>query len=353
MEDRAMKRAILALFVGFFFVFFGFRCAFAQGYGLPWNYWYQQPSYTWGFQDPYYTWGYQQAYDPWGSYSWSNYWSPSYWYQQPSYTWGYQDPYYTWGYQQPYNLWGYQDPYYTWGYQQMYDPWGQTWAFNPWASSLSYYSPWGYSWGSPTTDVCGIPGTGLYGKPAIYLYPQEDTYISVELEIDGQLTRTIPSYDDGWYVLGTPDGDIFDMRDGYIQDMPYDYLFWEAETDLSTLELPDQGWVVARENLDAWFSENLPALGLNEKETTQFMEYWLERLSAHPYYDVRLLSSEFLAEHATLIITPQPDTLIRVIFFFRPLDEPIDDAQAPEPPVIDTPKREGFVVLEWGGILGN
>ena len=82
------------------------------------------------------------------------------------------------------------------------------------------------------------------------------------------------------------------------------------------------------------------------------MEYWLDRLTDHPYYEVKLLSSEFLAEHATLIITPQPDTLIRVIFFFRPLDEPMDAINALEPPVIDTPAREGFVVLEWGGILG-
>ena len=85
----------------------------------------------------------------------------------------------------------------------------------------------------------------------------------------------------------------------------------------------------------------------------QFTEYWLERLTAHPYYEIRLLSSEFLAEHATLIITPQPDTLIRVIFYFRPLDEPTDEANALEPPIIDTPKREGFVVLEWGGILAD
>jgi len=312
-----MKKVMFTLFVSFFFVFFGFHYAFGQGFSLPWNYWYQQPYNPWGYQQPYY--------NPWG-------------YQQP-----YYDP---WGYQQPYyNPWGYQQPYYNpWGYQQSY--------YDPWASSFSYYSPWSYSWGSPTVDVCGIPGTGLYGKPAIYLYPQEDTYISIELEIDGQLTQTIPFYDDGWYVLGTPNGDIFDMRDGYIQDNPYDYLFWEAETDLSKLELPDQGWIVSKGNLEGWFSANLPLLGLNEKEKAQFMEYWLERLSESAYYELKLLSSEFLAEHATLIITPQPDTLIRVIFFFRPLDEPMDEANALDPPVIDTPKREGFVVLEWGGILG-
>ena len=222
------------------------------------------------------------------------------------------------------------------------------------------YSPYWYGYQQPyypnmyqqpysSIDVCGIPGSGQYGKPAIYLYPQEDTYISVDLAIDGQLTQTIPSYDDGWYVLANPDGDIFDRRDGYIQDKPYDYLFWEAETDLSKLELSDQGWVVAKGDLEGWFSANLPLLGLNEKEKAQFMEYWLERLSKSAYYELKLLSSEFLAEHATLIITPQPDTLIRVIFFFNPLNEP----KTIESPVIETPEREGFVVLEWGGILAE
>ena len=110
-----------------------------------------------------------------------------------------------------------------------------------------------------------------------------------------------------------------------------------------------QGWIVAKGDLEGWFSANLPLLRLNEKEKAQFMEYWLERLSESAYYELKLLSSEFLAEHATLIITPQPDTLIRVIFTFKPLDE----LKAMEAPVIETPEREGFVVLEWGGILAE
>jgi len=352
MEDRKMKKVMFALFVSIFFVLFGLQYAFGQFASLPWNYWYQDPYYAFGYQDPYYNnFWYQQSYYPW------EYQQPyynNYWYQEPYYNFSYQQSYYPWGYQQSYNPWGYQQPYYNnFWYQEPYYNLAYQQSYYPWGYQQSYYSPWSYSWGTSTVDVCGIPGTGLYGKPAIYLYPQDDTYISIELEIDGQLTRTIPSYDEGWYVLGKPNGDIFDMRDGYIQDMPYDYLFWEAETDLSTLELPDEGWIVAKGNLETWFSENLPLLGLNEKEKVQFMEYWLEMLTANSYYEIKLLSSEFLAEHATLIITPQPDTLIRVIFYFRPLDEPMDEANALEPPVIDTPKREGFVVLEWGGILGN
>ena len=38
------------------------------------------------------------------------------------------------------------------------------------------------------------------------------------------------------------------------------------------------------------------------------MEYWLDRLQWRGYYELKLLSSSFLAEHAKLTITPSPDT---------------------------------------------
>ena len=230
---------------------------------------------------------YQQSYNP---YSYQQFYNP----------YGYQQSYNPYGFLQFYNPYGYQQFYNPYGYQQSYYPtpisgnypfyslglgynsdFGQLWSLNPWSSPFQYTSPWSYlgqnqllspPLESTSIDVCGIPGTGLYGKPAIYLYPKEDTYIWVELDIDGQLTQTIPSYDDGWYVLAKPDGDIFDRRDGYIQDKPYDYLFWEAETDLSELALQDQGWILAKENLEGWFSANLPLLGLNEKEKAQFID---------------------------------------------------------------------------------
>jgi len=182
-----------------------------------------------------------------------------------------------------------------------------------------------------------------YAKPAIYLYPQEDTHVSVELDIDGKITKTIPLYNDGWNVLASNDGTITDESQG----VQYDYLFWEAEANLSELEPSAEGWVVTREYTKEWFDENLPLFGLNEKEKEQFIEYWVDRLNESNYYEIRLLSIPFLEEHARLTITPTPDTLIRVIFLFTPSD----DYAILEAPVIETPPREGFVVLEWGGIL--
>ena len=48
-----------------------------------------------------------------------------------------------------------------------------------------------------------------------------------------------------------------------------------------------------------------------------------------------------------LDVNPKPDTEIRLIFYFKPLDEKID---LPEP-VFEKKERKGFTVVEWGGVI--
>ena len=43
-------------------------------------------------------------------------------------------------------------------------------------------------------------------KPVIYLYPEQETEVSVELDLNGKLTCTYPEYKDGWKVTAAPDG---------------------------------------------------------------------------------------------------------------------------------------------------
>ena len=46
-----------------------------------------------------------------------------------------------------------------------------------------------------------------------------------------------------------------------------------------------------------------------------------------------------------LEITPMPDTVIRVLMTFKGLEKPIDVKEQ----MINTPTRNGFTVVEWGG----
>lgn len=175
-------------------------------------------------------------------------------------------------------------------------------------------------------------------KPAIYLYPEQDSFINVKLDINGEIITDIPEYGEGWNVFATTNSLI---------DNNYDYLFYEAQ--LNKLELPDKGWIVPYSELYSWFDQNLIKLGLNDKEKSQFKEYWLSELPESSYYEIRLLNNEFLKQNMDLIVSPQPDTMIRVNFYFVPLNEQISLSE----PEIITPERKGFTVVEWGGILAN
>lgn len=175
-------------------------------------------------------------------------------------------------------------------------------------------------------------------KPAVYLYPIEDSIIKVKLEINGKLIQDIPEYNLGW--------EVFVTKAGIIENQ-YDYLFYEAK--LKKIDLPNNGWIVKYENLDSWFETNLIKLGLNQKEKDQFKDYWLKELPKSNYYQIKLLEDSFLKENMDLIVSPQPNTLIRLNFYFKPIKENID---LPEP-IIVTPQRNGFTVVEWGGMVDN
>lgn len=173
-------------------------------------------------------------------------------------------------------------------------------------------------------------------KPAVYLYPEKPTQVSVKVDANGYITKSIPEYGTGWNVKATPSGLI---------DGKFDYLFYEAS--LGQLDVPNEGWVVAAKDMDAWFDTNLPKLGLNKKEASQFKEYWNGRLTGRNYYEVTLLSDKFLTENLGLNINPRPDTVIRLDFHFKPVASKTDLKE----PTIVTPQRKGFTVVEWGGTV--
>lgn len=175
-------------------------------------------------------------------------------------------------------------------------------------------------------------------KPAVYLYPAKKSSVNVSLHINGTITKTIPPYKNGWSVTANPSGAI---------EGGYDYLFYEA--DLRTISLPKEGWIVAYSKLNRWFDINLAKLGLNEKEKKQFKEYWMQELPSAPYYKIQLLDKRFISDNMALTITPKPDAMLRLNFYFTPLKQ----IETIKEPMIRPFNRTGFTAVEWGGILNN
>ena len=193
------------------------------------------------------------------------------------------------------------------------------------------------------TCVLALTSCGVYeqqndAKPVIYLYPEEETQVSVKLDYDGTLTSTYPAYGDGWTVTARPDGTLTDPDTG----REYYCLFWEGITD-ADYDL-SSGFVVPGEETAAFLEEALAALGLTEREADEFIIYWLPRMEGNPY-NLISFQQETYTDHAVLTIDPAPDSVLRVFMAWKGLDEPVEV----EPQALEGFARTGFTVVEWGG----
>ena len=185
--------------------------------------------------------------------------------------------------------------------------------------------------------LAGCGDDTVFAKPVIYLYPEQETEVSVQLDYDGELTCTYPAYEDGWSVTAQPDGTLTD-EDG----KQYSYLFWEGETDVE-YDM-SRGFVVKGSDTAEFLQEKLSYLGLTPREYNEFIVYWLPKMQDHPY-NLIAFQQEAYTDSAALTITPQPDSILRVFMAYQPLEQPVEI----EEQVLAPFAREGFAVVEWGG----
>jgi hypothetical protein len=179
-------------------------------------------------------------------------------------------------------------------------------------------------------------------KPAIYLYPENTQQVNVKVNTKGRLTLTIPNYpENGWTVLANKNG-LIESNNNF-----YPYLYYESEIPDQLVKKPERGYVVNKAELPALFNDLLPKLGLNQKESSEFKEYWEKVLPNSPYYFVGVMDKENIDAIEPILFNPVPDIFIRVRIYFEALDKKISVS----PPLITTPKRVGFTAVEWGGAV--
>lgn len=191
------------------------------------------------------------------------------------------------------------------------------------------------------TKVDVVP-PGECGKPVIYLYPTSTTNIDVSLAPQGGFTKTEPAYGSGWHVTAQPDGTLTNLADG----LTYPYLFWEGRGGMYSA--PQKYWVVTKADVPSFLTSTLAKLGLNAKESADFMEFWLPRMTAAPYYKIGFHGTDVMNAIAPMTLSQKADTLLRILMDYSELSAPI----AANPPTLSaTPVREGFTVIEWGGVI--
>ena len=176
-------------------------------------------------------------------------------------------------------------------------------------------------------------------KPNIYLYPQTTRSLSVALEfpMGGSVLQSIPLYSDGWNVSVEPSGKI---------DQKYDYLFYESKNP-DTFQYTS-GWIVSRDTLTSFFSNNLLLAGFSQREKSDFIEYWIPRLVGYPYYIIYPQFADEIGKVIRLKISEQPDNMLRLFYVIQGTNDSEKMLPVPSIPQFE---RNGFVVTEWGVIL--
>jgi hypothetical protein len=175
-------------------------------------------------------------------------------------------------------------------------------------------------------------------KPVIYLYPETPTEVSVSLTLSGRLTCTYPDYEADWKgFTAHPDGTLT-----FPNGKEYYCLYWEGmqatEWDFS------RGFCVKGEDTAAFLEWALAEQGLTAREANEFIIYWLPLMQENPY-NVISFQTEAYTSTAVLDVTPTPDSTIRIMMAYYPSDEAVEIL----PQHFETPVREGFTVVEWGG----
>ena len=180
-------------------------------------------------------------------------------------------------------------------------------------------------------------------KPVIYLYPEQETKVNVQLTFNGTLTSTYPTLPpEGWSVTAQPGGTLTDE-----EGRSYRYLFWEGVANVDWKQ--DSGFLVKAEDAREFLEESLTQLGLNELEQNDFITYWLPKLEKNGESFVTFAAKQY-TDNAVLTVTPQPDSVLRVQMLISKVD---DSNRAAFQKLLEQElprfEREGFVLVEWGG----
>ena len=176
-------------------------------------------------------------------------------------------------------------------------------------------------------------------KPIIYLYPEEEKEINVELGNKELITSSYPKYISGWNVKAKPNGDLLDLD----TNKNLYSLYYESDA-INQYKVEKDGFVVEGEKIAEFLEEKLEILGLSDREKEEFIIYWLPELEKNKYNYIRFATEEEINANMSLVITPEPETTIRVLMTYKALEDKIDI----EEQELKEVKRIGYTAVEWG-----
>ncbi len=194
-------------------------------------------------------------------------------------------------------------------------------------------------------------------RPIIHLYSDEDKEVKITMSNPEKLVYSNPEYNNYWMVktkkkhsYKTPAGTVV-IPDDYLEDENgniISVLSWGIE-EYGDNKIKEEGFVIKGKNTGRFLDNKLSLLGLNFEEKNEFLSYLLPELEKNKYNYIRFQTMEEINNNMELFIEPKPDTLIRIMMEYKPLDKKIKVKQQELTKV----ERKGYTVVEWGGTKIN
>lgn len=199
-----------------------------------------------------------------------------------------------------------------------------------------------FGWG----DVQGSLSLWTAIKPNIYLYPNETTLVDVKFSEPELLLTVIPDYKKHWQAIASPNGRL------NVEGEDYGFLFYESSTTGQFMQF-DEAFVVPGDNKVEFFTRICNLYNFNQQETKDFVEFWCDRLDEKTEYIMYPQITKIIDKEMPVDIYPKADSVFRIWFVYEAIDKDNKDklTTIKTPVVTETVVRNGFTVVEWGGIV--
>ena len=210
---------------------------------------------------------------------------------------------------------------------------------------------------------------GGCGKPVVYLYPEKQTTVHLSFVSLVALNTQIPQYANGWLVSARPNGTLTDLQPQYTdcskidkadfgseyayqacKNNIYPYIYWSGKSVENTYPKVTGGWIVEKGSLASFIGSKLKEIGLTTNESNDMISYWVPKMSEKnmQYYQVRFIQTQDMNAFIPMEVNPRPDSVIRVFLDWKALNQ--RPTVEPLPQDLKKYSRNGFTLVEWGGL---
>jgi hypothetical protein len=188
-------------------------------------------------------------------------------------------------------------------------------------------------------------------EPIVYFYPEQRSRVSYRLAPSVRVARAEPlPRGTAWTFLATPQGILEEVEAAAPGKArrTFAHLFWDGTS--TRFPPPAEGVCVPGPRSAEFFREVLPRLGLLAHETEDFVAAWAPRMEGAAYHVIGFHPREEVDALAPAEVSPTPAYMIRILMDATPVKACPTELTPPVWPDA-APAREGFTVVEWGGVL--